>query len=106
MGGSLIIANHIAQFSKNVTLLTAVGKECPYLNFIRQNLESNVRTEFTLLEETNTLTKKRYVLKDGKILSKLFETYLGQDEPLTSDQTEKVIQHLEKEGAEYDQASQ
>lgn len=102
LGGSLIVANHVAQFAKEVTLLTAVGKTCPYLNFIRQNLEPNIRAELTYLEETTTLTKKRYVLKDGNILSKLFETYIGQEEPLSSNQTQKIIQFLNSKGSEYD----
>ncbi len=102
LGGSLIVANHVAQFSKQVTLLTAVGKECPYLNFVRHNLEPNVKQEFVFQEETNTLAKKRYVLKDGKTLSKLFETYHGQEEPLTSDQTNFIIDRLNFKASEYD----
>src|SRR5207253_2294945 len=74
LGGSLIIANHMAQFAGEVTLVTALGKECPHLNFIHQNLDPKVNTGFTFLEETTTLIKKRYVLKDGKNLTKLFET--------------------------------
>ncbi len=102
LGGSLIIANHIAQYAQDVTLLTAVGKECPYLNFVRHTLEPNVRQEFVYLEDTNTLIKKRYVLKDGKTLSKLFETYLGQEEPLNDLQTEQIARFLREKGAEYD----
>lgn len=102
LGGSLIIANHIAQYAQDVTLLTAVGRECPYLNFIRHNLEPNVKQELIYLEDTTTLTKKRYVLKDGKTLSKLFETYLGQEEHLTELETKQVVQFLNTHGADYD----
>lgn len=102
LGGSLIIANHVAQFAADVTLLTAVGKECPYLNFIRQHLEANVKNEVVYLEDTTTLIKKRYVLKDGKNLSKLFETYSGQENPLTAVQTKTVVDHLKMHGSKYD----
>lgn len=102
LGGSLIVANHIAQFAKEVTLLTALGKECPYLNFVRHNLESNVKQEFVLQEETSTLAKKRYVLKDGKTLSKLFETYQGQEDPLTPNQTDFIIDRLRFKASKYD----
>lgn len=102
LGGSLIIANHIAQFSKNVTLLTAVGRDCPHLNFIRSHLDNNVHPELIFLEDTTTLVKKRYVLKDGKYLTKLFETYSGHEEPLNNDQTKTVVDFLKQKGSSYD----
>ncbi len=102
LGGSLIIANHVAQFAGKVTLLTALGKQCPYLGFIRNQLAPNVTAEFAYLEDTTTLTKKRYVLKDGKTLTKLFETYAGQEESLTEAQTTQFIDFLRTRGASYD----
>jgi len=102
LGGSLIIANHIAQFSNNVTLLTAVGRRCPHLNFIRNQLDKKVKAEFIFLEDTNTLVKKRYVLKDGKYLTKLFEIYSGHEDPLNVSQTQTVLDHLQTKGNHYD----
>lgn len=102
LGGSLIIANHIAQFSKNVTVLTSIGKTCPHLNFIHTTLDPKVRTNFIYLENTQTLTKKRYVLKDGDNLSKLFETYSTNDLLLNNDQTDTLISFLEKKAKNYD----
>ena len=102
LGGSLIIANHLAQFAGEVTLVTAVGKECPYLQFIRANLDPKVHQEFTYLEETTTLIKKRYVLKDGRTLSKLFETYSGQEDPLNHKQTHRILDYLQSNAANYD----
>lgn len=102
LGGSLIIANHLAQFTPHVTLLTALGKDCPHLSFIQQNLNPHVRTQFTYLNDTTTLTKKRYVLKDGKTLSKLFETYTGQEDLLNAEQTQSIIQFFHKTASEYD----
>lgn len=102
LGGSLIIANHIAQFTPNVTLLSAIGKSCPHLNFIRHNLDPQVKSQITYLDDANTLTKKRYVLKDGKTLTKLFETYSGQEDCLPAHQTEKIIHFLQKSASHYD----
>ncbi len=102
LGGSLIIANHVAQFSNHVTLLTALGRACPHLSFIYRNLDPKITTDFVYLEETTTLKKKRYVLKDGKTLSKLFETYSGCEEFLNKDQTEYIIRHLQTRAIEYD----
>ncbi|MBI3508830.1 MAG: adenylyltransferase/cytidyltransferase family protein [Chlamydiia bacterium] len=102
LGGSLIIANHVAQFAKQVTLVTALGKNCPHLHFIRENLEPNVRGEFTFLDKSPTLTKKRYVWKDGTTLTKLFETYSNQEEALNEAQTGQIIDFIRKEAAHYD----
>lgn len=102
LGGSLIIANHIAQFAKEVTLLTALGKECPYLNFIQHQLAPNVKVELAYLEESTTLIKKRYVCKDGKTLNKLFETYSGQEDALSEPQTDHFVDFLRTRGSDYD----
>lgn len=102
LGGSLIVANHIAQFTPNVTLLTAVGKDCPHLSMIRETLASEVKPQFLFLENQMTLTKKRYVVKDGNMLSKFFETYSGQQESLGLHQTKEIIEFLQWAGASYD----
>ncbi len=101
LGGSLIVANHIAQFAPNVTLLTAIGKNCPYLNFIKQHLDPNVKTHFAHFEEDSTLVKKRYVLKEANTLSKLFETYSGKD-ILRADQSDRIVQFLNQKSKEFD----
>lgn len=102
LGGSLIIANHVAQFAKEVTLVTAVGRNCPYLNFIKHHLDPKVAAEFTYLEDVTTLVKKRYVLRDGNSLSKLFETYSGQEQGMDQLQSDSVIEYLKKNGRDYD----
>ncbi len=102
LGGSFAIANHLAQFAGEVTLVTAIGKECPYSMDIHKNLDGKVQQEFTYLEESSTLTKKRYILKDGKTLSKLFETYSGHEEPLNEGQTRTIVNYLRKRASEFD----
>ncbi|HSX13485.1 MAG TPA: PfkB family carbohydrate kinase [Chlamydiales bacterium] len=102
LGGSLIIANHVSQYAGNVTLLTAIGKECPYGSFITTTLDPKVKKEFVYLEETSTLIKKRYLLKDGKTLSKLFETYSGQEKGLNAKQSSQVVQFLKEKAKDYD----
>lgn len=102
LGGSLMIANHVAQFARKVTLMTALGKDCPHLSFIRHNLAENVEPNFVYLDENTTLIKKRYVLKDGKSLVKLFETYSGQEDSLNNEQTDYFIKNLKKRSKEYD----
>lgn len=102
LGGSLIIANHVAQFAGKVTLLTAIGEECPYRQFIKTTLDPKVHPDFLYLENVPTLTKRRYVLKDGKTLTKLFETYSTNDQLLNEDQTAHVVRYLEDHAKDYD----
>lgn len=102
LGGSLIIANHIAQFSNHVTLLTALGEKCPYQSFVKTSLDPKVHREFVYLEETSTLIKKRYILKDGKTLSKLFETYSGQEKGLSPQNSSIVEDFIQKRAKDFD----
>jgi len=102
LGGSLIIANHIAQFSDHVTLVTAIGAECPYSSYIKTHLDPKVNQEFVYLKGSSTLIKKRYVLKDGKTLSKLFESYSGQEKGPDFLQTSRIVQFLQEKAGGYD----
>ena len=102
LGGSLIIANHIAQFSDHVTLLTSIGEECPHKPLIDELIDPNVKTEFIKQPKHSTLTKKRYVIQDGNRLSKLFETYSTNDSLLTQAETEDVITYLGNHSKDFD----
>ncbi|MEI6242173.1 MAG: PfkB family carbohydrate kinase [Chlamydiota bacterium] len=95
LGGSLIIANHLAQFVKKVYLITALGDDCIHQDFIRSTLYPNVEPCFVYHSKA-TLAKKRYILKDGNNLSKLFETYTSNTSLLEESQTEQVIQLLQE----------
>ncbi|MEN9653952.1 MAG: hypothetical protein RL235_64, partial [Chlamydiota bacterium] len=102
LGGSLIVANHVAQFAGEVTLLTAIGKHCPYRSFIQDALDPKIQTQFILHDNAQTLTKKRYVLQDGKAITKLFETYIGCEERVRVDQLEAMVTFLDHLSSDYD----
>ncbi len=95
LGGSLIIANHIASFTKNITLLSSMGKRCPYKSFIDQALDPSVQTHFIESTQDLTLKKKRYVLKDGNNLTKLFETYSSNTSLLNDFYTQNIVNYLQ-----------
>ncbi|MCH9610964.1 MAG: Bifunctional protein HldE [Chlamydiales bacterium] len=99
LGGSLVIANHLAGFAGSVDLLTAIGKDCPHRKKMEKELLSNVKPHF-IETKLPTLLKKRYVQKDGKSISKLFETYSSTSSLLEVEQTHEVMDFL-KDG-EYD----
>lgn len=102
LGGSLIIANHIAQFSDHVTLLTSIGEKCIHRDLIDGLVDPKVQKEFVLLPNHSTLTKKRYVMKDGTRLSKLFETYSSNDSLLSEEETDQVIAYLGNHTNDFD----
>lgn len=96
LGGSLIISKHIADFTDDITLLTAIGDNCEYRNFINDMLEGHTKTEFILQKQT--LIKKRYVQNYGTRLSKLFETYSTNEYTLSPKAKkqfrEKILDHV------------
>lgn len=97
LGGALIIAKHLASFVKKVTLLTGVGEKEPF-----EGLAPNIETEFIYFEGFPTLRKKRYVLKDGNQITKLFETYSCNNSFLSQSQSKEVIQKISEKAKEAD----
>jgi rfaE bifunctional protein kinase chain/domain/rfaE bifunctional protein nucleotidyltransferase chain/domain len=79
-GGSLAVANHLADFCASVELVTCVGSYDGQERFIRSNLKPNVRLNFVYKTGSPTIVKRRYV--EATILSKLFEVYFINDTPL------------------------
>jgi rfaE bifunctional protein nucleotidyltransferase chain/domain len=79
-GGSLAIANHVADFCDRVHLLTYIGSTNPQEAFIRDHLKSNVQPVFVCKSDSPTIVKRRYVEK--YLVTKLLEIYDMNDEPL------------------------
>jgi rfaE bifunctional protein nucleotidyltransferase chain/domain len=78
-GGAVAVANHIAGFTKNVTLLTGLGTIDSHEEFIRSKLLGNVDPVFFYFRDAPTVTKRRFVDAD---LSKLFEVYFFREDPI------------------------
>jgi rfaE bifunctional protein nucleotidyltransferase chain/domain len=81
-GGSIAVANHVAGFSPNVTLLTGLGSVASHEDFIREKLSTDVTPVFHYFRDAPTVTKRRFVDND---LAKLFEIYFFQDAPKLAD---------------------
>jgi len=102
LGGSLIMCNHLSTFCKSVTLLTALGSQCTYLPLIMEKLAANIERKFVFFDEYPTLTKTRFVLKDGKSITKLFELYSSNDALLQPPQTDQILTFLKERAKEFD----
>ena len=98
-GGSLAVANHISGFAKEVTLVSGLGKNDGYEDFIRSKLNDRVNPNFFLTGQSSTMVKRRYVDLD---MNKLFEVYFCDKGHLPGDFNKQVCPWLEQHVAEYD----
>jgi len=79
-GGSVAIANHLANFCRNVELVTYLGQQDSREDFIRDRLHDNVNPSFVYKPDSPTIVKRRYV--DSYLVTKLLEVYEMNDQPL------------------------
>jgi rfaE bifunctional protein nucleotidyltransferase chain/domain len=98
-GGSLAVANHIAGFVENVTVVTGLGEQNSHEEFIRSKLQKNVTFEPFYFQDAPTIVKRRYVDVD---LVKLFEVYFYNDHPSLGHIEPEVCSWLNKNTAEFD----
>ncbi|TSA57398.1 MAG: cytidyltransferase [Methylophilaceae bacterium] len=98
-GGSIAVANHIAGFAKNVTLVTGLGAIDSHEQFIKDKLLKNVEPVFFTFADAPTLTKRRFVDAD---LSKMFEVYFFREDPALGEVEKQVCQWLTTHAASYD----
>ncbi|MBV8371274.1 MAG: adenylyltransferase/cytidyltransferase family protein [Candidatus Eremiobacteraeota bacterium] len=99
-GGVLAIANHLAAFVDDVSLVTFLGARDAREDFVRERLAPNVRPTFFYKRESPTIVKRRYV--ESYLLSKLFEVYIFNDEFLCDEDAARFRAHLESIAAGYD----
>ena len=79
-GGVLSISQNLANFSKNVSLLSMLGDKREYLIDIKKFLSKNIKKHFIFKKNSPTIVKKRYV--DHVTGGKLFGIYNFNDEIL------------------------
>jgi rfaE bifunctional protein kinase chain/domain/rfaE bifunctional protein nucleotidyltransferase chain/domain len=99
-GGVLAVANHVANFAGKVQLVTILGEQASYEDFIRSQLLPNVTPHFTFQPGAPTLIKRRFV--DGYSFNKLFEMYVIDDSGLPPEKDREVGQWLRKQLPNYD----
>ncbi|GGY28018.1 PfkB family carbohydrate kinase [Paludibacterium paludis] len=98
-GGAIAVANHIAGFCGEVTLLTALGKEPGTLEYVKGKLLANVDLQHAEFPSAQTLIKRRFVDQD---LQRLFEVYFGGEEQERSSLDRHVCDWLAAHAGEYD----
>ena len=81
-GGALAIANHLAEFSDSVELVSALGENDSREDFVRSALMPQVKPHFIYKRGSPTIVKRRYL--DAYSLAKLMGVYNYNPENLCS----------------------
>lgn len=98
-GGAIAVANHLAGFASQVTLVCGLGTVDSQEEFIRSKLQKNVEPVFFYMEGAPTVTKRRFVDAD---LAKLFEVYFFREDPILGKNEQQVCEWLRRHVGEYD----
>lgn len=99
-GGSLAIANHLADFCNEVGLLAMVGGRDSQLAFIRKNLKNNIKLFPLRKNNSPTVVKTRFL--ESSPLQKLLEFYTMDDSGLNQRQSQAIISMLRSLLPKYD----
>ena len=100
-GGSLAIANHIAELCDDVTLYSTLGELDRREEFVRSALKPNVATRFATTRGLPTIVKRRYV--DEYSMAKLFGVYHMSENGVDDHAAElELLPLLDRELASFD----
>lgn len=99
-GGALAAANNAASICGQVDVITVLGKEETYEDFINEKLQENIKPMFFYRDDTRTTVKRRFVNNSSK--NKLFEICYMNDSFISSNLETKIINKLEKIIKNYD----
>lgn len=99
-GGVLAVANHVANFTDKVRLLTVLGEKDSHENFIRSKLNPKIEPHFAIQDNAPTIIKRRFI--EGYSLNKMFEVYIMDDSGLSGIKEEQFCETIRKEIADYD----
>ena len=99
-GGILAVANHMGEFCGEVDLMTTLGQDESYEQFILKSLHSNVTPHFFYRNDAPTIVKRRII--DQKNFTKLLQVYNMENEPPGDWYNKKVLRKLESMIGHYD----
>ena len=99
-GGSLAIANHLAEFCGQVELISYLGTTQPHEKFIRRNLHARVHPRFVYKTGSPTIVKRRFI--EEYQFSKLFEVYEMNDADLTAHENAEFCRMLDGKLSAFD----
>lgn len=99
-GGVLAVANHVANFTAHVDLLTLIGQQDSHESFIRQQLTPCISPFFFIQPDAPTTLKRRFL--DGYSFNKLLEIYVMDDSGPGPQAEEEICTYLNQHLKNYD----
>jgi len=99
-GGALAATNHVAGFCQDVHLVTCLGTQDNYEEFILNHLKPNIKPKFFYRNNAPTTVKRRFV--EPAFLSKMFEICYLDDNELPEPLNQEVCSYLQANASNYD----
>jgi rfaE bifunctional protein kinase chain/domain len=91
-GGILAIANHVANFSDNVSMVAMLGANESQEQFVTENTADSIEKLFVFKTDSPTIVKRRFL--DKYLAQKLFEVYEINDDELSDSQNKELCDLL------------
>ena len=99
-GGILAVANHVANFSNNVSMLAMLGAQATQEDFAKEKTGDSIEKLFFYKSDSPTIVKRRFL--ESYLSQKLFEVYEINDDELDSVQSEELCRTLREIVPEFD----
>lgn len=99
-GGILAVANHIASFADDVSMLTSLGDYDSQEEFVRNSLKENIDPYFIYMGKSPTIVKRRFV--ETYPFQKLFEIYVMNGWENNAQDSHEIHARLEKTLPDFD----
>lgn len=99
-GGVIAIAKHLSDFCKQITVVSSLGRNNEYENYIKKDLPKNIKTKFLSRDKSPTIVKKRFIEYISNY--KLLGVYSLNDEILNKKEEEIFQKMIINEINKYD----
>jgi rfaE bifunctional protein kinase chain/domain len=99
-GGAVAVANQVAEFCKDVHLVTVFGQKNSFKNYVRQHLRSNISMHAFSREDAPTVVKRRYLYANAE--QKVFEVCHILDRETPQHMDTALAQYVGGNAANYD----
>jgi len=99
-GGALAAANHVAGFCQDVHLISCLGMQNSYEEFILTHLKPNIKPKFFYREDIQTVVKRRFV--EPSFMSKMFEVCHLDNDELPESLNQEFCNYLQANIDDYD----
>ncbi|MBZ0187823.1 MAG: hypothetical protein K8F91_16375, partial [Candidatus Obscuribacterales bacterium] len=99
-GGTLAVANNVANFSDTVGIISFLGDDGKYDEFVKSSLNEKIKTMLLKRKDSPTIVKRRFI--ENYFFQKLLSVYEINDKPLVAEDDKALCEILEREVPKYD----